>query len=194
MSSLCFSHLHPIVDNERTRTKILGINQVMGDLVRWLPKLFCYMFCLYEVRGGRLTVGVMLAYVMLLDKIAYPMGSIPHYVVTIRECNISLKRLQKIFEEPQEYSGTGEFENDCENIIELENICFGYSGEHTILKDVSMSVRKGGNIALVGNSGGGKSSVIKLLCGFYQPQGGSYRLYDFDCPQTVHAGACGYGC
>lgn len=169
-----------IVDNERTRTKILGINQVMGDLVRWLPKLFCYMFCLYEVRGGRLTVGVMLAYVMLLDEIAYQMGSIPHYVVTIRECNISLKRLQKIFEEPQEYSGTGKFENDCKNIIELENICFGYSGEYAILKDVSMSVRKGSNIALVGHSGGGKSSVIKLLCGFYQPQGGSYKLYGHD--------------
>lgn len=43
------------------------------DLVRWIPKLCCYLFCIYEACHGRMTVGTILAYSMLLDQISKPM-------------------------------------------------------------------------------------------------------------------------
>lgn len=169
-----------IVDMERHRTKIMGVAYVMGYLVRWLPKLICYLFCLYEVSQGRLTVGSVLAYVMLLDQLTRPMGDIPYHIASIREYKVSVDRIQHILDEEEELSGTGIFEPEGDNVIELEHISFGYSEEKEILKDVNITIKKGRNVAFVGESGGGKSTVIKLLCGFYYPQKGNYRLYGHD--------------
>ncbi|MCM1101174.1 MAG: ABC transporter ATP-binding protein/permease [Clostridium sp.] len=166
-----------IVQNESHRTKVLAVSFVMGDLIRWIPKLICYLFCLYEVGNGRMTIGMIFAYVMLLDQIARPMGSIPGQIASIREYGISVKRLQEVLDQEEEVSGTGDFAPEGEIVMELAHVNFGYSEEKRILEDVSLSVRKGSSVAFVGNSGGGKSTVMKILCGFYYPQEGQYRIY-----------------
>lgn len=53
---------------------------------------------------------------------------------------------------------------------------FGYSEEKQILKDISLTIKRGSNVAFIGNSGGGKSTVMKILFGFYYPQAGQYRI------------------
>ena len=172
-----FKIVEEIVDNERTRTKILGATYVCGNLVQWIPKLICYLFCLYEVSKGRLSLGDLLAYVMLLDRIAKPFGALPGHIVGIREYAVSVRRLQAVLDREEEPSGLGCFEEEGENVIELKNITFGYTEEKEILKNINLTIKKGSNVAFVGNSGSGKSTVMKLLCGFYYPQKGSYSLY-----------------
>lgn len=169
-----------IVRNESYRTKVLAINHVMGNLVRWIPKLICYLFCLYEVSHGRMSIGAIFAYVMLLDHIAEPMGNIPGQIVSIREYGVSTKRLQEILDQEEEVSGTGDFAPEGEIVMELTHVNFGYSEEKQVLKDISLTIRKGSNVAFIGNSGGGKSTVMKILCGFYYPQEGQYRIYGHD--------------
>lgn len=169
-----------IVRNESYRTKVLAINYVMGNLVRWIPKLFCYLFCLYEVSHGRMSIGTIFAYVMLLDHIAEPMGNIPGQIVSIREYAVSTKRLQEVLDQEEEVSGTGDFAPEGEIVMELTHVNFGYSEEKQVLKDISLTIRKGSNVAFIGNSGGGKSTVMKILCGFYYPQEGQYRIYGHD--------------
>lgn len=166
-----------IVQNESRRTKVLAANYVMGDLVRWIPKLICYLFCLYEVVNGRMTIGMILAYVMLLDRIARPMGNVPGQIASIREHAISVKRLQEVLNQEEEVFGTGDFAPEGDVVLELEHVKFGYSEDRPVLRDINLSVRRGRNVAFVGNSGGGKSTVMKILCGFYYPQEGQYRIY-----------------
>lgn len=175
-----FHIIEQIVENERGRTRVLAATFFVEHLVQWIPRLVCYLFCLYELCMGRLSVGVMLAYVMLLDRIATPLGSIPRLLVDIREYRISAQRLQEVLDQEEEPSGSGSFEPEGETVIELEHIGFGYSQEREILKDINLTVRSGSNIAFVGSSGSGKSTVMKLLCGFYYPQKGSYRIYGHD--------------
>ena len=175
-----FKIVDEIVENEEYRTKILGISYVLGYLVRWIPKLLCYLFCLYEVSKGRLTVGAVLAYTMLLERITNPMGNIPNYIANIREYAVSIDRLQDVLNQEEELSGTGSFDLVGENIIEFEQVGFGYSEDKEVLRDLNLTVKKGSNIAFVGSSGGGKSTVMKLLCGFYYPQKGRYRIYGHD--------------
>ena len=172
-----FDIVDAIVRNESRRTKVLAVSFVMGDLVRWIPKLVCYLFCLYEVGNGRMTIGMIFAYVMLLDQIASPMGGIPNQIASIREYGVSAKRLQEVLGQEEEVSGTGDFAPEGEIVMELEHVKFGYSEEKQVLEDISLSVRQGSNVAFVGNSGGGKSTVMKILCGFYYPQEGQYRIY-----------------
>ncbi|MDE7252489.1 MAG: ABC transporter ATP-binding protein/permease [Acetatifactor sp.] len=169
-----------IVRNESYRTKVLAINYVMSNLVRWIPKLICYLFCLYEVSHGRMSIGTIFAYAMLLDQIANPMGNIPGQIVSIREYAVSTKRLQEVLDQEEEVSGTGDFAPEGEIVMELTHVNFGYSEEKQVLKDISLTIRKGSNVAFIGNSGGGKSTVMKILCGFYYPQEGQYRIYGHD--------------
>ena len=57
-------------------------------------------------------------------------------------------------------------------ILELDNICFSYNNEKRILKNVSFKINKGDMAAIVGRNGAGKSTISKLVCGFYKPTSG----------------------
>ena len=57
-------------------------------------------------------------------------------------------------------------------ILELENISFSYNEEKQILKNVSFKVNKGDMVSIVGKNGAGKSTISKLICGFYKPTSG----------------------
>ena len=59
-----------------------------------------------------------------------------------------------------------------EEILELENISFSYDKNKNILKDVSFKIYKGDMVSIVGNNGAGKSTMSKLICGFYKPTKG----------------------
>ena len=194
-----------ILKNEYMRTWVSSIALVTGNIMRWIPKVVCYLFALYEVYTGNITVGGLLAFSILLDRMVHPLGEIPGYMISYREMNISVKRINDILSQPDEASGSGRFtlddmnlkdvtnvhcikaaeiksdaktvNNDVQNVIELEDIAFSYDGERQIFNNLSLTIEAGKQTALVGSSGGGKSTVFKLLCGLYVPQGGTYKLY-----------------
>lgn len=57
-------------------------------------------------------------------------------------------------------------------ILEFEDVCFSYTKEKQILKNVSFKVNKGDMLAIAGKNGAGKSTISKLVCGFYEPTSG----------------------
>jgi ABC-type multidrug transport system fused ATPase/permease subunit len=62
----------------------------------------------------------------------------------------------------------------------FEHVSFGYDGGQKILDGLDCAVKTGETVALVGPSGCGKSTLLRLLCGFYEPQSGSIRIYGND--------------
>ncbi len=170
-----------ILDNEYIRTRIGMLSLVMGDIVRWMPRLMCYIFALYETSQQHMSIGSCMAYVMLLDRLVRPLGNVPNYLVSIREYGVSLQRLLEILKQPNEKSGEAVFEiHENESVLELQQVAFSYTDGKAVLKDISFSVERGEQIALVGGSGSGKTTVMKLLCGFYQPSSGKCQMYGHD--------------
>lgn len=76
-----------------------------------------------------------------------------------------------------ESSRRDEHKNNSEVILELKNIDFSYSNEKQILKDISFKINKGEITSIVGKNGAGKSTISKLICGFYKPTKGEI-LFD----------------
>lgn len=76
-----------------------------------------------------------------------------------------------------EITTISENQKKCDTILELQDVSFSYSQEKQILKDVSFKINKGDMVSIVGRNGAGKSTVSKLICGFYKPTSGKI-LFD----------------
>jgi len=66
---------------------------------------------------------------------------------------------------------------DGEVVFELENVCFRYSDDHSALNGVSMNVKAGDSIAILGANGSGKSTLLKILCGLVFPSSGAVKAF-----------------
>lgn len=170
-----------ILKNEYPRTFISSFSFAAGNLIRWIPQIICYLFALYEVVKGKMSMGDFLSFAILLERIAQPVGEFPGLLNSMREEWVSFQRIEEILKQPEEISGKNRFAlPETGEVIAFQDITFSYAGNRNILNHLNLSIEKGKHTALVGASGGGKSTVFKIICGFYRPQGGTYRLYGQD--------------
>lgn len=166
----------------RKSTRISSLGWVLKNVITTVPVIFCYLFALYESMQGRITVGEMLAFTVLLSRILYPIGDIVFCANDIREIGVSLKRIQEMYRQKEEREG-GRVQEKPENTkeipaIEWNDVEFCYnSGDRPVLNGISFSIKAGETIAFVGGSGEGKTTIFKLLCGFYEKNSGQYKLF-----------------
>ncbi len=160
-------------------TKITSMGYVLRHSINTIPIVICYLFALHEVITGKITTGDMLAFSVLLSRIIWPLGNIVFCVNDIREVNVSLKRVQEIYDQEAEASGDGKFAMEAAdgNVVEWNDVTFSYDGERNVLNGMSLTIGQGQTVAFAGGSGEGKSTIFKLLCGFYRKNGGSYKLF-----------------
>ena len=133
-----------------------------------LPFLLTFGFGGYLAINGHMTFGSLLAFVNMLNFVANPLGSLPPALASLGEAAGAAQRVYEVLDQSPERSGGQAFAPDAEDgaVVRFEGVDFTY-GEEPILTQVSFSLKKGETVALVGPSGGGKSTVLKLLLGFY---------------------------
>ena len=93
----------------------------------------------------------------------------------------ALKRINDLLELEEEHrpvSKVNPFKENREVDIKIEHVDFSYNNEHKVLDDLSLHIPAGKKVALVGASGGGKSTLIQLLIGVYRQNAGSIRFND----------------
>lgn len=164
-------------------TRISSMGWVLKNVITTIPVIICYLFALYETMQGRITVGEMLAFTVILGRILNPIGDIVFCANEIREVGVSLKRLQEIYDQEEERTGgsihTLQQDKDEPVAVEWSNVefCYDQSESRPVLNGMSFVIEKGEQTAFVGGSGEGKTTVFKLLCGLYERGNGQYRLF-----------------
>lgn len=164
-------------------TRISSMGWVLKNVITTIPVIICYLFALYETMQGRITVGEMLAFTVILGRILNPIGDIVFCANEIREVGVSLKRLQEIYDQEEERTGgsihTLQQDKDEPVAVEWNNVefCYDQSESRPVLNGMSFVIEKGEQTAFVGGSGEGKTTVFKLLCGLYERGNGQYRLF-----------------
>lgn len=125
---------------------------------------------------GKTTMGGFIAVMQGIDKMAWPLFEFFEAVPKIFSVKELIKKLDKSLENSDDYVETID-EPSFMNEIKLENVSFKYEdGEEFILKDVNVSFKKNGKYLIVGPSGGGKSTLLKLLRKYYAPTGGKLTM------------------
>lgn len=166
-----------LVDNEEKRTKVSTTALLIRKLIQWIPNILCAVYAAVLVMQGNLSIGELLAFILVLGKLVESFMGLPFNMVDAAGSIVSIQRVEEILRSSEEPSGSGSTPLDEEIVLAFDNLTFGYNSTQTVLENVQFEVRKGENVAFVGESGGGKSTIFHLLCGFYRAQEGEYRLY-----------------
>lgn len=166
-----------LVDNEEKRTKVSTTALLIRKLIQWIPNILCAAYAAVLVMQGNLSIGELLAFILVLGKLVESFMGLPFNMVDAAGSIVSIQRVEEILRTSEEPSGSGSTPLDEEIVLAFDNLTFGYNSTQTVLENVQFEVRKGENVAFVGESGGGKSTIFHLLCGFYRAQEGEYRLY-----------------
>ncbi len=125
---------------------------------------------------GKTTMGGFIAVMQGIDNMAWPLFEFFEAVPKIFSVKEIIKKLDKTLENADTYIES--IENPSfDNKIELKDVSFKYDdGDEFILRNVNVSFKKNGKYLIVGSSGGGKSTLLKLLRKYYVPTGGKLLL------------------
>lgn len=144
-----------------------------------MAPLLVIAFAGYFVINGPLTVGTMVAFVGYIDRMYNPVRRLINSSTTLTQSIASMDRIFEFIDEPYELTDKPNAvkADGIKGEVEFRNVSFRYEeGKESILRDVSLKVTKGETVALVGMSGGGKSTLVSLIPRFYDVSGGSLLI------------------
>ena len=146
---------------------------------------------------GTLTVGTLFAMVQYSTEIYEPIRQLASVLTELISMQASMERVNSILEADVEVYDTKEIEEvygdaleapkkslpQMKGEIEFKDVSFAYKDEDYILKDFSLKIKDGERLALVGETGGGKSTIINIASRFYEPTKGKVYIDGIDYTQ-----------
>ena len=167
------------------KSTALGQYQQIGSIFfsRTTGLLISYISA-RAVIEGEITLGMMMSVSYIIGQLSAPVGQIIGFAQSLQDAKISLERLNEIHNREDEEQNRDERINEIpeSGSLRLDGVCFSYDGSDReyILKDINIEIPRHKVTAIVGASGSGKTTVIKLLLGFYNPNKGSLKIGNVD--------------
>ncbi len=183
--------------NKRYKKEIARLHNTAGDIVkkstqiRMMHESFFAIFALlvniikvvvlvYGVKNiinGESSIGVIIALIMFIDQVYTPVAIFNVLYVDYKLNRVTYTRLEEFLNAPEDVNlDLGREVKTLEGNIEFKNVTFDY-GSSKLLRNVSFSVKQGSAVAIVGLSGSGKSTIIKLMLGLLKKKTGNI-LFD----------------
>lgn len=139
---------------------------------------FCY--CLYLLWNGKILYGTMTLFLSQGSRLSSAFNSLVKTVPVFLNASVSASRIRELMAIPPERIGAGEDTLNADRglSIKLENVSFAYKESETVLKNVCFSAEPGEIVALIGPSGGGKTTMVRMILSLITPKTGSAVLSD----------------
>ena len=131
-----------------------------------------------RVSSGALSAGDLVAYILYLIQIVMPMSLLSMFFTQFQKAIGATEYMITILQSEEEDHEHGKNVGQVSRAIELEHVHFAYQEEEPILEDISFTIHPGKVTAIVGPSGGGKTTLFSLLERFYQPTSGIIKMDD----------------
>ena len=136
----------------------------------------------YLAINKTIEVGDIQSFIQYVRNFTQPIQQVAQVANMLQSTAAASERVFEFLEEPEEEAAP---ENPVvlknpEGAVEFEHVHFGYNPEHTIIHDFSVKVEPGQKIAIVGPTGAGKTTMVKLLMRFYDVSGGSIKVDGHD--------------
>lgn len=176
------------VRHELRRVKFDALRGIIKEIPTKIGYVTGIAIGIFLMMGNQINPGDLVAFITLLHKVSEPFNGITQTYSNFQRSLRSANDLLKLVDEPEENYTIGDNIKLPVESIKLDNVTFGYKitdqNEEdeekftlvNVLENVSFEIKGGSTIALVGPSGGGKSTLIRLLYKFYEPQGGEITI------------------
>jgi ABC-type multidrug transport system fused ATPase/permease subunit len=163
----------------RTRARIYGVQELFFTgfaLLVFLLQAGVVIQQGYKIVAGTSTVGTLVALVRFIGVVTSPISQFSVAYVNYRLESVAFGRFARFLSLPEDVSlGQGRTIDIREGAIVFRNVSFAF-GERTVLRDLSLKIEGGKTTALVGSSGGGKSTLVKLLLHLLKPNRGQVLI------------------
>ena len=164
------------LDSLSLKSTLLGIWMGGGSgLLSNIKDVAITGLCATWVIQGDMTLGTMFTVSYITGSLSGPFRTLISTVTQVQDASLSHDRLDGILSEEGDRTGEGD---PISTSISFKDVWFRYAGSSSpyVLKNINLEVNKGETVALVGESGCGKTTMIKLMMGFYRPQKGTVNL------------------
>jgi subfamily B ATP-binding cassette protein HlyB/CyaB len=164
------------------RVSELGnIGQQLIQLVGKLVTVLTLYFGAELVIGGELSMGQLIAFNMMSQRVASPVLRLAQLWQDFQQIGVSMQRLGDILNNRTEVPASRQALPPIQGNIEFDNVRFRYRPDgRMILNGVSLDIKAGQVIGIVGRSGSGKSTITKLVQRLYLPEGGRVKIDGID--------------
>ena len=170
------------------RARLLsGSVQVITNLVVQFNTVGLIYFGVYQIADLKLSLGGLIAVVMLSSRAVAPMGQIASLITNFQQTQTAYRSLDNLMKQPVERPENKQFVRRpaFEGRIDLKSVGFTYpDAEKATLSNVSLKINPGEHVGIIGKVGSGKTSVTKLIVGLYTPTSGTILIDDIDINQV----------
>ncbi len=163
--------------------KLHVLSSVSSQIIFGLENVLVIYIGAMIILNTEFSVGMLFAFVSYKIQFTGKAASLIDQFIEFRMLRLHLDRVSDIALEDVEKAGTGSgiIEDDIKGGLELKNVAFQYSeNDPVILNDISVKINPGESVAIVGPSGVGKSSLLKLILGILQPAKGNILIDGYD--------------
>lgn len=160
---------------------LFGIFRPFMDAVKTLSLALILAYGGARLIKGTIEVGTIYAFINYINRLFQPIIELTDQYNTYQSSMVSADRIFSILNEKVEEDSARAYSIDkLRGEIEFRNVWFAYEDNNWILKDISFKISPGEAASFVGATGAGKTSIINLICGFYQHQKGEILIDGID--------------
>ena len=129
------------------------------------------------ISGKEITIGEIIAFIIYIQMMFRPIRQLADRFNILQMGIVGSERVFRVIDTDEKIENDGNMEvSDLAGDISFENVWFRYKKDQWILKDLSFSIKSGNFLALVGHTGAGKSSIIRILNRFYEIEKGNIKI------------------
>jgi ABC-type multidrug transport system fused ATPase/permease subunit len=164
---------------------VFAIFRPLMSLLQYFTISILLWFGSLQLTDGQTTFGTIYAFTSYIDMFFRPLFDLAEKYDIMQNAFASAGKIFKIFDQEQENFGREKYTTIQEGKVEFQNVKFSYDGNTEVLKGVSFKINPNERVAIVGETGSGKTTIIKLISGLYKYQSGKIllddkELYDYD--------------
>lgn len=149
--------------------------RAINDFLTFLQVAIVLVFGGYETIVGRMNFGDLIAFVIYLNMIIWPIRQLGQLLSDMAKAKVSISRIYEILDLKEEDYEKGRTDINFNGEIEFKNVSFKID-DNLILDDINFKLEGGKSLGIIGSTGSGKSSIVNLLIGLFSPTNGDIYI------------------
>ena len=178
---------HAVLNGRRrvSEAKANFTSSIVRPLIAFSNALAYIAICLLGgwliVHTETVTVGIVVTVLLYAKQFSAPLEQIASGFGDLQHAKAAGRRVFKLLDLPEEENATGKLPSEAEGNVRFEHVDFSYDKTAPLIRDLNIDVRKGQNVAIVGPTGAGKTTIVNLLMRFYDVDRGRILIDGVDC-------------